>query len=114
LLRTFFKGKGSAPSLFSGRYQAMIARREAMKMLKVSDELYERLKSFIVDPFDDTPEVVMGRLIEIATKAKSRWAPLDAVERPAPVQRPVTVPQSQPLHELREPLYEHVEQEVIL
>lgn len=85
-----------------------------MKMLKVTDELYEKLKSFIVDPFDDTPEVVIGRLIEIALKAKSRWAPADAAERTPPVERPMAVPQREPPHELREPSYEHTEQEVIL
>jgi hypothetical protein len=85
-----------------------------MKMLKVTDELYEKLKSFIIDPFDDTPEVVIGRLIEIALKAKSRWAPADAVERTPPAERPVALPPREPAREAREPSYEHVEQEVIL
>jgi|GEM_PF-1019322 len=49
-----------------------------MKVIQVSDELYDRLKSCVVDPFDDTPESVIGRLIEIVDKAKSRWSPLDA------------------------------------
>ncbi len=49
-----------------------------MKVIQVSDELYDRLKNCVVDPFDDTPESVIGRLIEIADKAKSRWSPLDA------------------------------------
>lgn len=48
-----------------------------MRTFKVSDELYEQLKSFVVDPFDDTPEAVIGRLIEIVNKAKSRWSPFD-------------------------------------
>jgi hypothetical protein len=85
-----------------------------MKMLKVTDELYEKLKSFIVDPFDDTPEVVIGRLIDIALKAKSRWTPPDAAERLSPVERPAAAPQREPVREPREPVYEHVEQEVIL
>jgi hypothetical protein len=49
-----------------------------MKAIQVSDELYDRLKSCVIDPFDDTPESVIGRLIDIADKAKSRWSPLDA------------------------------------
>ena len=85
-----------------------------MKMLKVTDELYEKLKSFIVDPFDDTPEVVIARLIDIALKAKSRWAPVDAAERTLPAERPAAVPPRELPHEPREPVYEHVEQEVIL
>jgi len=48
-----------------------------MKTFKVSDEMYEQLKNFVVDPFDDTPEVVIGRLIEIVNKAKNRWLPFD-------------------------------------
>ena len=45
-----------------------------MKMLKLSDEVFEDLKKYVVDPFDDTPDIVIDRLIEINTKAKSRWA----------------------------------------
>jgi hypothetical protein len=85
-----------------------------MKMLKVTDELYEKLKSFIVDPFDDTPEMVIGRLIDIALKAKSRWTPPEAAERQSPAERSLAVPQREPPREFREPSYEHVEQEVIL
>lgn len=48
-----------------------------MRTCKVSDELYEQLKSFVVDPFDDTPEAVIGRLIEIVNKAKNRWSPFE-------------------------------------
>jgi hypothetical protein len=44
-----------------------------MRTFKVSDELYDQLKSLVVDPFDDTPEVVISRLIEIVNKAKGRW-----------------------------------------
>ncbi len=32
-----------------------------MRTFKVSDELYEQLKSFVIDPFDDTPDVVIAR-----------------------------------------------------
>jgi hypothetical protein len=60
-----------------------------MKVIQVSDELYDRLKNCVVDPFDDTPESVIGRLIEIADKAKSRWSPLDAhVENEQPERSP--------------------------
>jgi len=48
-----------------------------MRTFKVSDELYEQLKSFVIDPFDDTPDVVIARLIEIVKKARSRWSPFD-------------------------------------
>ena len=47
-----------------------------MKTLQVSDELFEKLKDFVVDPFEDTPEVILGRLMEIVNKAKSKWSPL--------------------------------------
>ena len=54
-----------------------------MKAIEVSDELYDKLKNCVVDPFDDTPESVISRLIEIVNKAKSKWSPLDAhVEDP--------------------------------
>ena len=48
-----------------------------MRTFKVSDDLYEQLKSFVVDPFDDTPEIVIARLIEIVNKAKGRWCPFE-------------------------------------
>jgi predicted CopG family antitoxin len=48
-----------------------------MRTLKVSDDLYEQLKCLVVDPFDDTPEIVIARLIEIVNKAKSRWCPFE-------------------------------------
>ncbi len=44
-----------------------------MKTIQISDELYDKLKSFVVDPFDDTPESVIGRLLDITDKAKSKW-----------------------------------------
>ena len=48
-----------------------------MKNVQVSDELYDELKNWVVDPFDDTPEIVIKRAIDIAGKAKERWSPLD-------------------------------------
>ena len=48
-----------------------------MKVLEISDELYARLRNCVVDPFDDTPESVVGRLIDIVDKAKSRLSPWD-------------------------------------
>lgn len=49
-----------------------------MRTIQISDDLFEQLKDLVVDPFDDTPDLVIGRLIEIVNKAKSRWSPLDA------------------------------------
>lgn len=54
-----------------------------MRTFRVSDQMYEQLKAFIVDPFDDTPELVIGRLIEIVNKAKARWAAFEAPEAAA-------------------------------
>jgi hypothetical protein len=51
-----------------------------MKSVEISDELYDKLKGFVVDPFDDTAEIVISRLVEIANKAKNRWSPLDRSE----------------------------------
>ena len=56
-----------------------------MKVIEISDEVYESLKNFVVDPFEDTPEFVICRLIEIAEKAKGRWSPWCA-EEDAPVE----------------------------
>lgn len=53
-----------------------------MRTFKVSDELYEQLKAFVVDPFDDTPDIVIGRLIEIVNKAKNHWSPFDMSDTP--------------------------------
>jgi hypothetical protein len=44
-----------------------------MKLIEISDELSDRLKAYVVDPFDDTPEKVIGRVVDIAEKAKSKW-----------------------------------------
>ncbi|HLB73180.1 MAG TPA: hypothetical protein VJJ98_04100 [Sedimentisphaerales bacterium] len=51
-----------------------------MRTVKISDELYEELKGFVVDPFDDTAEVVIGRLVQIANKAKDKWPALEGSE----------------------------------
>jgi len=66
-----------------------------MRTFRVSDQVYEQLKSLIVDPFDDTPEIVIGRLIEIVNKAKSRWAPFEAPEA-APQAAPQAAPEVEP------------------
>jgi hypothetical protein len=49
-----------------------------MKVIEVSDELFDRLKHCVVDPFDDTPEFVIGRLIDTVDKVKSRWSSWEA------------------------------------
>lgn len=54
-----------------------------MKTLEISDEVYDSLKAFVIDPFDDTPNAVLRRLIDIANKAQSRWS---AFETPKPQQ----------------------------
>ena len=48
-----------------------------MRTLRISDDLYEQLKAYVIDPFDDTPDVVIARLIEIVDKARSRWSPFE-------------------------------------
>ena len=74
-----------------------------MRTIKICDELFEQLKGFVVDPFDDTPDAVIGRLIEIVGKAKSRWSPLDAYDGSDETQAPPRVhkqaPQEQPQEE---------------
>ena len=45
-----------------------------MKNVQVSDELYGKLKDFVVDPFDDTLETIVCRLVDIANKAKAKWS----------------------------------------
>jgi predicted CopG family antitoxin len=56
--------------------------KRVMKTIQISDELFDELKSLVVDPFDDTPDSVIGRVIQIVKKAKSRWSPLDACSTP--------------------------------
>jgi hypothetical protein len=83
-----------------------------MRTFRVSDQMYEQLKSFIVDPFDDTPELVIGRLIEIVNKAKTRWASFEA---------PKTVPEAEPpaeppakRHRKEQEIHEEEESTVVL
>ena len=64
-----------------------------MKTLQISDEAYEALKTFIIDPFDDTPEQVIVRLMEIVNKARRRWSPFDPTKAAAPVTPNQTVPE---------------------
>ncbi len=45
-----------------------------MKMLQISDEVHQKLKAFVADPFEDTPDNVLLRLMDIADKAKGRWS----------------------------------------
>jgi len=78
-----------------------------MRTFRVSDQTYEQLKTFIVDPFDDTPELVIGRLIEIVNKAKARWAPFEApqaVRDAAPEAEPPAKPRrkEQEIHQEEE------------
>jgi hypothetical protein len=48
-----------------------------MKTIEISEELCERLKMCVVDPFDDTPDSVINRLIDIVEKAKSNCSAWD-------------------------------------
>ena len=64
-----------------------------MKTLQISDEAYEALKTFIIDPFDDTPEQVIVRLMEIVNKARRRWSPFDPSKAAAPVNVNQNVPE---------------------
>jgi predicted CopG family antitoxin len=49
-----------------------------MKTLQVSDEVYQKLMAFVVDPFEDTADIVVARVTEIASKAKDRLSRLEA------------------------------------
>ena len=49
-----------------------------MRQVDLSEEVYEQLKSFIVDPFEDTVESVIGRLVDITNKARDCWPDLQA------------------------------------
>ena len=70
-----------------------------MKNIQISDELFDRLKKFLVDPFDDTPDTIVTRLVEIAEKAQNRWSAWDeagscvppASVRPKPSRAPASV-----------------------
>ena len=82
-----------------------------MKTFGVSDQTYEQLKSLIVDPFDDTPEIVIGRLIEIVNKAKARWAPFEAPAAPQAI--PEAEPPAKPRRREQE-VHEEEESAVVL
>jgi hypothetical protein len=55
-----------------------------MKNVQLSDDLYDRLKCFVVDPFDDTFEVIIHRLVDIAEKARDRWCVWEDEEENSP------------------------------
>jgi len=59
-----------------------------MKTIQISEELYDRLKAFVVDPFDDTPEIVISRVVDIVDKARSKWTSWDAEEGAEPEAEP--------------------------
>ena len=72
-----------------------------MKTLHINDDVYDKLKSFVVDPFDDTPNAVLLRLIDIASKAQSRWCaftPAQQAEAPSPIEDPKPLEDSSPNH----------------
>lgn len=76
-----------------------------MKVIEISDELYDRIKAYVVDPFDDTPEKVIGRVLDIAEKAKSKWTSWD-VEKEAKqpeAKQPETKQPKEPEPKLRPP-----------
>jgi hypothetical protein len=70
-----------------------------MKVIQISDELYDKLKDCIVDPFDDTPESVIGRLIDIVDKSKSEFSSWDAAEGIAQQVQPKAKSQVKPQRE---------------
>jgi len=55
-----------------------------MKTLQVSDEVYQKLLEFVVDPFEDTADVVISRVTEIAKKAKDQYSHIEARRRNSP------------------------------
>jgi hypothetical protein len=59
-----------------------------MKVIQISDEVYDKLKSYIVDPFEDTPEFVIRRLMEIADKARNLWSSWEPPAEGTPVGSP--------------------------
>jgi hypothetical protein len=85
-----------------------------MRTFQVSDELYEQLKSFVVDPFDDTPDAVIGRLIEIVNKAKNRWSPFAEEAKPSSEYESFPKPQQQKTPEPHKQEQEQDVDEVVL
>jgi hypothetical protein len=59
-----------------------------MKAIQLSDEVYDKLKSYIVDPFEDSPEFVIRRLMEIADKARNMWSSWEPPVESGPVGSP--------------------------
>lgn len=89
-----------------------LIRSRAMRTIEVSDELFEQLKGFVVDPFDDTSEAVIARLVNIVNKAKNRWSPLEA-NSPDPQAQTSNQPQGQ-VQEESEPGQQEEEPVVML
>lgn len=85
-----------------------------MRTVNISDELFDALKGFVVDPFDDTPDVVIGRLIEIVNKAKNRWSPLDSCEASDRPQAPAPTPTKHRAPQLDDLPQATTEEEVVL
>jgi hypothetical protein len=72
-----------------------------MKVIKISDQLYDRLKNCIVDPFDDTPEIVIGRLVDIVEKSKTEFSSWEAAENTAQQVKPQVKIQPEPAAPLK-------------
>ena len=71
-----------------------------MKTLLINEEVYEKLKGFVVDPFDDTPNAVLTRLIDIANKAQNHWCPFTPPQNAEEqVSNNSAVPQGARIHE---------------
>ena len=81
-------------------YQAKVSNQKEpkMKTINVSDEVYDRLKDFVVDPFEDTPETIIGRVLEIVAKAKRRWAAENGSEDSAEKSGKSTLMENAPEH----------------
>lgn len=73
-----------------------------MKTIQISEELFEELKGLVVDPFDDTPDSVIGRLIQIVKKARSRWSPLEACQTKQDHTSPAKPPEQPEVEEYAE------------
>ena len=59
-----------------------------MKTIEISEELYDRLKNFVVDPFDDSPEIVINRMLDIVDKARGMWSSWEDSEEEPQQERP--------------------------
>ena len=71
-----------------------------MKTLHINDEVYESLKAFVVDPFDDTPNAVLMRLIDIANKAQSHCCPFTPAQQiESPEHRDNSIPPGTRIHD---------------